>query len=328
MKAERRHELKSNTLATKLVTLPDTGKKFAGRFVFVLALVAVAVFLIVNRITTANNDKDQRGKDLALARALIDQLRQPPNPYFEGIAPAGIAGTAKEARDMVQTLIDTSTDKKLLAEAWVAKGDLAWILGNNYWKRDGSPMLDAATSQPAMRPKEDRETLLKEAGDAYREVLDKYQDEPLARISAQFGAAAIAENRGAVSQKAGDWNRATDLYQAILQDKDAPQAMKDQAKYRLDLLPQVRKPVVIGIAEKPLAPVTKPFDFGPLGPQLPPHLRPASTSLPAGAPLNGKPPTTQSSGAAEPHPAAPTTHPNAVISTPATRAAATTGTTR
>jgi len=301
MKAERRHELKSNTLATKLVTLPDTSKKFAGRVVLVCAIVAVAAFLIVNRITTGSRDKLQSAQDLATARQLIDQLRT------VEISPTSVQTNSTEAQDLVQRVIDSSTDPKLLAEAYVAKGDLAWALGNTYWRHDGTPMLPGSTSQPSMRPRQDRETLLKDAADAYREVVDRYSSEKLALISAQFGLAALAQNRGAMSHNPNDWLAATELYNTILKNDDAPAAMKAEARYQLNQLPELQKPVLLGTPEKPQKPLTmspEPPSTAAIGVLAPPPATTKATAIPS---IGATPPvvipataTAPSSSAAKP----------------------------
>jgi hypothetical protein len=292
MKAERRHELKSNTLATKLVTLPDTSKKFAGRILLVCAVVAVIAFLIANRITASNASKLQQGQDLAMGRQLIDQLKQPPNPYFPGLSPSAVQRTSEDALAAIQGVIDSASDPKLLAEAWVAKGDLDWTLANDYWHRDGTPMLPGAATQPAMRPKQDRDTLLKDAAAAYQEVMDRYQNQPLARTSAQFGLAAIAEDRGAVSHNTNDWLAAEELYKAIQNSADTPASMKDQAKVRLDLLAEVQKPVILGTPEKPI--VIPPTATTPAA-SAPAATAPAATTLIEVKPATAQPATTQAS---------------------------------
>jgi hypothetical protein len=96
-------------------------------------------------------------------------------------------------------------------------------------------------------------------------VLKKYPKESLAVVSAHFGLAAIAENKG-------DWDSAHKQYAQVTELKGIPQAFIDQANARINDLDQLKQPVVLGHpatlpttreaaatpSTKPATPATKP----------------------------------------------------------------------
>jgi predicted negative regulator of RcsB-dependent stress response len=96
-------------------------------------------------------------------------------------------------------------------------------------------------------------------------VLQNYPGQKFAVAAAHFGLAAVAENRavggGTGAPDASQWDTAKAQYQAVL-DSNAEQAFKDVATMRMGLLPQLSKPVAIGLS----APSTEPsLDLIPLG---------------------------------------------------------------
>jgi hypothetical protein len=58
-------------------------------------------------------------------------------------------------------------------------------------------------------------------------------------VSARFGLAAVAENRG-------EWDKAREHYQKVVDDGAVPQPFKDQAAARVKALEKISKPVLLG----------------------------------------------------------------------------------
>src|SRR5439155_12807653 len=86
----------------------------------------------------------------------------------------------------------------------------------------------------------------------YNAALREAANRPYVKSRAQFGLAAVAEARGYQEQKKSGfkaaeksdfWNQAKERYQSVLDDKDAPQVLKDEAKWHLDQLAEVKKPI-------------------------------------------------------------------------------------
>jgi hypothetical protein len=162
---------------------------------------------------------------------------------------------------------------------------LNWILAN-------LPDLPGAATQPALKIARDPAELLKAAEDAYQTVLTKYADQQHAAVAAHFGLAAIAENRG-------NWDVAKKEYEIIASMKNVPQAYLEQARIRLQKLPELEQPVMIA------APATMPnwaalqaaastMPSSPLPPTIaaPTTFSATKPSPPGVAPAPVKPPTT------------------------------------
>src|SRR5580693_3851172 len=76
MKAQRRHELKTNTLAEAVVHLPDTGKRNAATAITII-LAGLLIGLLIRYRLNAGQERQARAADnLAVARGEIDLIRQ------------------------------------------------------------------------------------------------------------------------------------------------------------------------------------------------------------------------------------------------------------
>ena len=118
MKAERRHELKTNTLATKIVQLPDVGRKWAGRAALGLAIVLAVAALVYNRVSNSRRAEADAADAVAQARAALDEIRGA-NPGGFKPFDAAYMNTIKEKRKQGIAALDEaaslSTDPKLRA---------------------------------------------------------------------------------------------------------------------------------------------------------------------------------------------------------------------
>jgi tetratricopeptide (TPR) repeat protein len=236
MKAQRRHELKSNSLIWTLQGLPEQIKKYQSRIALVMVLVALAIVLVRYRITAA----EQRLVDAqaAMGIATDDLARLRNSVYYRGTDLDTVMKTREAAYsdglEQADAAFQKASDSRpaMKAQALLDKGDFNFEMAN-------FPELPGATTQASLRPAESQDSLLSGAADAYGQVIQNYPDQKFAVVAARFGLAAVNENRGA-------WDDAKTQYQAIL-DSDAEQAFKDVAKQRLDLLPQLSQPVTIGL---------------------------------------------------------------------------------
>ncbi len=95
-----------------------------------------------------------------------------------------------KANVSISNVLNTSSDPKMQAMAYIAKGDLYWQLAN-------LPPVPGATTQPSLQSPVSNEDLLKKSAAAYNEVLngESFKDLAEAKASAHFGLAAIAENQ-------------------------------------------------------------------------------------------------------------------------------------
>jgi tetratricopeptide (TPR) repeat protein len=236
MKAERRHELKRNSLTQGLGSIPETLKQYQSQIALVVVLIALAIVLVQYRWSSAEQRLADAKTSLAIASDDLQRLENmAPQPgtdmsivmkqreelYSEGL---------QQADEALQKAPSSQTVLK--ARALVLKGDLNFNMAN-------FPELPGAATQPTLRPEESDETLLSNAADAYNEVLQNYVGEKFAVTAAHFGLAAVAENRG-------EWDAAKAQYQAVL-DGDAETGYKDIATMRVGMLAQLRQKVAVDL---------------------------------------------------------------------------------
>jgi hypothetical protein len=228
MKAQRRHELKTNTLAEALAKMPNSGRRF-GTQVIISILVGILIAVLIRYRIAASQDRLARAADnLAVARQEIAEWKMIPT--------AGQAALGSEYyRDLagrIDSVISDVGDKdpKTAALAMLTRGELNWTFAG----------VSQASTQPA-EPGESDDELLKNAGDAYRQTIDAYPNEHFVVISARFGL-------GAVDESQHKWDDAANEYQAIIDDPNAAGPFADRAKERLAALSSLKKPLLIGQA--------------------------------------------------------------------------------
>jgi hypothetical protein len=232
MKAQRRHELKTNTLAEAMAHLPQTGKRNLATAVTVI-LAGLLIGLLIRFRLNAGQERLSRAADnLAVAREDIDSIKELVIRMMSQPVDASLAqvpfSDALQRLDSVLADVGGS-DPKLAAEALVARGDANWNMKE----------FDAATTQPSagQTPSE----LLSGAEAAYQQVIIAYPQQHFSASTAHFGLAAIAEDRH-------DWDAARKQYQAILDDADAGAIFQDVARQMLKSVDDLEHPPVIAPA--------------------------------------------------------------------------------
>jgi hypothetical protein len=240
MKADRRHNLASNALARELEGFPDKLKRWGNTALTVL-LVCLAIFMLIRwRMLSTEQAHQTVLNELSNARSYLDELRNPDlakhPPDF--VANARQLGTAR-TNEAISTVLNSSEDAKVKAEAMIVRGDLYWCLAN-------FPELPGATTQPALRSPESSEEYLKKSADAYNVVLNTsdYAKQHDAVIGARFGLAAIAENRR-------DWDEAKRQLDMVVNDPDALPALVKIAKDQQDSLAKLQTPLYVVPATQP-----------------------------------------------------------------------------
>jgi hypothetical protein len=241
MKAERRHELKSNTLARALESLPDLGRKYGGKALLLVVLILLLIVFIRTRISAGRRQEQLAWQNLTAAWQSIQALRQP-----RVIDPVGLAVerkiTVAEALQALSSAREDSDDPQVLAQVLLAQGELYYLLGT-------LPPSPAATTRPAELGTEPPPVeALKLAGDAYRRVIEDYPAQTLLVANARMGLAAIAEN-------AHDWDAAREMYQTVLRTPGLTASHKALADAHLLLLDKIRKPVLVA------QPASRPIDL-------------------------------------------------------------------
>lgn len=233
MKAERRHELQSNTLAGFLENLPYHlkvhGNKLLTGVIIILLIVAFVRWRNANKI----RQEQTIASSLSIARQSIQaltmlNLQRPDNAAQ--IA-QNRANLVTDANNAIDTVAGENANDTVKAEALLAKGDLYWQLAN-------MPELPGAATQPSLKYPKTREELLADAERYYGNVISTYPNAKMAKVAALFGLAAVAENKR-------DFPAAADKYNAILKEDTLPM-YKDLANSRLKALDEVKQPLFLG----------------------------------------------------------------------------------
>jgi tetratricopeptide (TPR) repeat protein len=242
MKSEHRHDLKSNDLASSLLTFQDYIKVYGGRVFLGIAIVVLVIVLIIQRSGKSQAEAIKLQDDLAYANGQIDRLN-----HVQVIGDGQVTVRPAEVdpvRRLLQEIREKASDKNVLAEAAVSQGDYSWALANY-------PNVPGAATQPSLAPDKPRSDLLKDAKEAYQQVISDYPDQTLAVVKAHIGLAAVAENEG-------NWDEAKHQYEAVSGMSSAATYFQNYAKEKLKRLEEIRQPLLVGtVPEK--AEISKPI---------------------------------------------------------------------
>ena len=257
MKAERRHELKMNSLERSLERLPEYWRDYGSRILLVI-LVAAIVFMLVRYW----NDKKLRDAELVStnvesAHTQLQELERLPAFLAAGVSPNRIAEDreklSQQVEQSVSTVLNSSKDVKQLANANLVRGDLNWTLAN-------FPQLPGADTQPSLGiPNTD--ALLSQAQASYQKVVDLQGATTDDVFYARVGLAAVAENLR-------QWDKAKEQYNSIANSAAMPPSYKEYANEQLTQLAQYQTTPLL-VPAPPVAPPAPPStqrSAGPIGP--------------------------------------------------------------
>ncbi len=236
MKAERRHELQTNALAKWLADVPLYLRFHFGKILLGLLVLILVVMLIRQRMVASQTSGLEAMEGLNEARRLVSQL--PSLDFTEPDAPKRAAERRRatsQAEGLIEQVIAQTSDpddSALRAEAYVLRGDLYWTLAN-------LPEVPGATTQPALLSPRKPDDYLKDAAEAYQQVLRTYPQRTTSAVTAMFGLAAIAENRG-------DWDGARAQYEALARQPNVPEVTKTLATQRMEYLSRLQEPLYTG----------------------------------------------------------------------------------
>jgi hypothetical protein len=257
MKAERRHDLKTNALAAKLFTLPDAWRKFVKRLITGLLLVVAAIVGGFAWHSYTVEKKQRLIEDLASAYDRIDELQGFPNSRFNS--------NCAEVENALTEIDNESSDPKLRAQALVARGDLYSTLARSYWLRDNQPVQSEADKDFELQPSHSRTQLIISAVNTYKSVEQRYPKQVAAVIQAHFGLAAIDEDLAAnpandsVSSGA-HWQTAQGHFVEIAQlagNTPDYQFYKRRAFDQFQSARQLAMPILLGTPKEPIPDTTQ-----------------------------------------------------------------------
>src|SRR5205809_1596361 len=209
MKAERRRELKTNTLARGLESLPEVSRQHGTKILAAVLAALLLAFLVRQWITGRRERAEGAAYSLNSARGAISQLDEI-DLRFVSLQDLAMLRreVSTQGEERIRQVIETADDPLLLAEAKLARGDLNWKLAN-------FPELPGAATQPSLQFPRSKTDLLKTAARSYQEVLDDPGAPQESKWTARFGLGAVYENQR-------EWEKAKEQYQRLVNDINAP----------------------------------------------------------------------------------------------------------
>jgi tetratricopeptide (TPR) repeat protein len=286
MKAERRHELKTNTLAHGIEGLPELWRRYGTKVLLALVGVLAIVLAVRFQSSTARQQKEQAANAFAAALSGIQSLQNIGSQPDGRAAATQRAEIVRQASGAIQQVLEDSKDPAMRAEALAARGDMNWYLATG-------PEVRGADTQPSLKLEDADDVLLDRAKASYEQAVQVDGAAPLTIANARLSLAAVAEQRK-------QWDEARKQYEQIVADARMPEAFKNEARVRLDDLKELAKPVLLGKPATAPAPEPGP-DLGPAGPPLPTT---TTAPVPATQPTEPPPATEVAPELEQPDPAA------------------------
>ncbi len=224
MKAEERHKLKTNELAESLEHIPEFfqvhGKNITLGIVIVVVLLLAVVFWRKHQSSLSEQQAIQLGQVLSQ----IEQKKQDAAMYAQDEksgAPYNVTGETSS----LGTLAQGARSKGLQVSALLKQADTLH-----------SQLLFSNTDLSA----DQKNTLFQQIQDIYNQVLRTYPEDVHATGAAHLGLGILAE-------EAGNWDKAREQYQTIIDVKDTAYAgtvYPIKAEKRLNQLNEISTPIV------------------------------------------------------------------------------------
>jgi hypothetical protein len=235
MKAERRHELQTNSLALWMrYRAPDLWQKYGNYILLGVVVAALLAVIIHNRIQKPTRDAERAATHLANAREIIEQLRHGLLPRLED---------ARQARSFINQAMEASSNPTVQARSYLALGDYHWAMYN-------VPVSPEAATRPGEHPDQSPQELLQGAEDNYRKARAAQDEAGDIIASALDGLAVVAEARALREDQASGykttsahWEAARKHYQEIIDHPRVPQVLKNVAAQKIETLSSRQQPV-------------------------------------------------------------------------------------
>jgi hypothetical protein len=280
MKAERRHELKTNSLADTLRDLPELARQWGSTVLLVGVVVALAILLLRVRANNAAARRIVNAQSIESAHEQIFRLQKlytelgqitDPEPALMQEFKAARDEYVNNALSELQSVQrDSGADDVTLAAEQETEGDLYLTLAQ-------APDLPGSDQDSSLKLSRSSDSYLKDAASCYQQILDKYPTQSLSVQNARFGLATIATDQGL-------WDAAKAKYQDIVDASGSSPAVRKLAQSDLDNLDALKTAVY-------LAPAPRDTNFNYLMDSVdPPAWMRAPTTSPT-APISAGPST-------------------------------------
>ncbi len=259
MKADHRHELKTNILAEWLGNFPQWAKDNLITVVAVIVVVAVAAGFYIWRSLSKSAQVQEHLRFTSLVNQISNTKMQILSAQAQG---ADRSFILFKPADALKTFADSTADDNLAAMALIKRAEAL--------RTELHYRLAAVSNQDLLAQ-------LTRARESYTEAVEKSSSNPSLRAAAKFGL-------GLCDEELGNFDKARQTYREIADDPafDGTVAVT-QAKLRLDTMADYKSSVVF--RPKPVVLPKQIFDLNKLddmGPRIDPKLF-ADANLPAEA---------------------------------------------
>jgi len=227
---KKKSDLKELDLATGVDKIPEFWNRHGNKVLIVITIAALSYALFTFRRNTSESARINAETNLATARELLVNLR---SPQLFAIRPEDYANirrdVLREGTTRMGEVLTQSSDPNYRSQALILQGDL-------YYTVAMLPEMEESTTRPALKLEQTSDQLLESARTSYQDVVDRFADKKQAFGSAKLGLAAIAENTA-------KFDDAKVIYQAISDDATLSTSVRNVAKQRLAILPNLSRPM-------------------------------------------------------------------------------------
>ena len=254
MKAEHRHELKTNELVEWLTNLPQWANENLTTIIGVSVVLAVAAGLYIWKVYSKNVVAAQ--KQLQFTN-LVSQV---------SIGKMQIVGAQAEGRDLSFILLQPAENLKNLAQnaSTNQMAALALIKRAEALRAELHYRLGPVGAQ-------DLETAIEQAKASYAQAIEKAPTNPSLVAAAKFGI-------GLCEEELGDFEKAAQIYREVAENPDYQATVANAAaNCRLETMADYKQRLAFKPAPRPIPPLKPLIEKLPIDTNLPPD-----TNLPGG----------------------------------------------
>jgi tetratricopeptide (TPR) repeat protein len=247
MKAEHRHELKTNELVEWLTNLPQWARENRITLIIASVVIAVAAGLYIWKVYTKNIAAVQ--KQLQFTN-LVSQV---------SMSKMQILGAQADGRDLSFILLQPAENLKNLAQNANTNEMAAFALIKRAEaiRAELHYRLGTGSNQDLIRQ-------IEQAKNSYAQAIEKASSNPSLMAAAQFGL-------GLCEEELGDFEKAAQIYREVAENPNLQGTVANTAaKHRLETMADYKQKLTFKPAPKP-RPVT------PIGPLI--HKLPIDTNL-------------------------------------------------
>jgi tetratricopeptide (TPR) repeat protein len=246
MKAEHRHELKTNELVEWLTNLPQWANENLTTIIGVVVVLAVAGGLYIWKVYTKNVVAIQKQLQFTnLASQVIHDKMQ-------------IVGAQDEGKDISFILLQPAENLKNLAQSTSTSqmAALALIKRAEALRAELHYRLGPAGAQ-------EFETAIEQAKNSYAQAIEKAPSNPSLVAAAKFGL-------GLCEEELGDFEKAAQIYRDVAENPDYQATVASAAaKFRLETMADYKQKLVFKPAPKPVVPLESLIEKLPIDINLP-----------------------------------------------------------